>query len=400
MASDPLRTLILTKMGIGVFDPLWWKARLALFDAITAASVSRFIGRRFRWTILLDGDLANAIFDKIVKIIERHGLAEHTNFQFVTSNAYLGSAMRDGVRSYFGPSRRGLVQILDDDDATCPELHDRHLAEIDQAFKHVQVVTTSTGTAIDAPKNVAGTIGLTTFPFNTTFYGNAGQVSSVMRVAHTTWLARAQAAGGRATTIESDRALWLYLYHGQGDGPYEHRSERLRASPDYGPLTAELLTSFGIDADAFHAAIEMSRSVPPTLGLTWRRTQPQQLELSDLKDRATEVKKKLVDINSHLFDDQRPFFYLLSPRPRTSVRAGKITIKGVGLLGSRIEFWLAGKRDPKLYRSTTCDPVTGEWSMQTTLSAATWSASFRQLVGDEIANRIDYRLHVVARDRA
>ena len=65
-AAVDARTVLVTRMGVGIFDPIWWRSRLGLFNSITAVcdaddgswSIEQGF-RASRWSIELrqfDGD--------------------------------------------------------------------------------------------------------------------------------------------------------------------------------------------------------------------------------------------------------------------------------------------------------------------------------------------------------
>ena len=131
------------------------------------------------------------------------------------------------------------------------------------------------------------------------------------------------------------------------------------------------------------------------MGLTWRRTQPQQYALLDLKNQSAALKKQCIDINSDIFGGTRPFFYVKSPLPGKRAKAGRTIFSGVGLPGTRIELWVRGTREFRKMSETICSPSDGTWSIPQNFKAAAWTVSLRQFKGENQTNHLDFALRAV-----
>lgn len=379
-------------MGVGVFDPLWWKARLGLFRSVTAASVAAMGDRDLVWAVLVDADLPTPILSDIHDVFDERGLSDRVRFHFVPDHSHLSDAVRHAVRAETHPRQPIHAQLLDDDDAISARLHDSHLAAFEPQVRGAQAATTPRGVGIDAPRGARGELVYPSHVPNTTFFGSAEDVGDLMLSSHRKWLRTAVQRGGLAHSVESATDDWLYLYHQHGDGDYESRiAEFGDAMRPLGPLD---LDPFGIDFDDFRDSVRAHSSTPPTMGLTWRRTQPQQYELLDLRKRAQVVKGQCVRINSDIFGASAPFFYLRSPVPRRRRPVGSTEFLGVGTPGTRIELWLKGSRDFKRMGSAQCDPQDGTWSITQNFRAARWQIELRQIARDAVANTLSYVLHV------
>ena len=385
------RTVLVTRMGVGIFDPVWWRTRLGLFSSITAASVAAMGNRDLVWAILLDSDLPPDILGDVHDVIDAHGLTDSVRFHFVPDHSRLGDTVRAAIKAETHPERPIHAQLLDDDDAISARLHDAHLEAFEPDVAGAQVATTAKGVGIDAPRGNRGELIYPSHVPNSTFFGSATDVGDLMLSSHRKWLTTAVQRGGLAHRVETDTDDWLYLYHRQGDGDYDSRIAQFGDSMR--PLTQADLNPFGIDLEAFRASVVEHEATPETMGLTWRRTQPQQYALLDLHRRTRKLKQKCIRINSDIFGQSEPFFYLRSPLPGKARKAGATDFIGVGTPGSRIELWLKGKNDFKHMGSAECADD-GSWSIRQNFRASKWSVELRQFSGDTAANTLPFRLTI------
>ncbi|WP_231445172.1 glycosyltransferase [Brevibacterium zhoupengii] len=387
------RTVLVTRMGVGIFDPVWWRTRLGLFNSITAASVAHMGERDLIWAILVDSDLPSNILGDIHDVFDAHGLSDRVRFRFVPDHSRLSDTVREAIRAEAHPRRRVHAQMLDDDDAISARLHDAHLGVFEPDANGAQVATTPRGLGIDAPRGNCGELVYPSHVPNSSFFGFADEVGDLMLSSHRKWLRTAAQRGGLAHSVESPTDDWLYLYHRQGDGEYESRiaqfGDAMRA------LEQADLDPFGIDLGAFIASVRDHESTPATMGLTWRRTQPQQYELLDLRKRTQVVKEKCIRINSDIFGDSEPFFYARSPLPGKRMKPGRNEFFGVGTPGTRIELWVRGSKDFKQMGTAVCDADDGSWSIEQGFRASRWGIELRQFDGDNAVNTLSYTLRVV-----
>lgn len=398
MTPQYTKSVILTRMGIGVFDERWWEPRLRLLEIVTASSLARFRGRNFEWVILLDADIPRKIYGQIREIISRVGLEGYVNFVFLPDYSHLADYLDLALTAVSHPQQRIHVQLLDDDDAISPELHDIHLAAFDREFREIQVATSPIGLGIDTPELSVGALRAESYVLNTSFYGTSEQVSGLIRTRHTQWIKTAVSRGGRGLVLEAESAngpLWAYLYHRQGDGDYFARVNALKATGTYRPLKQDDLTGMGIDLKALKASVLDSSRAPDTLGLTWRRTQPQQMKLEDLRDLARAEKKRLVEINANLFSDEQKFFYVLMPLRNARRPAGRIAFKGVGSPASEIHLYVKGSRsDFKKHGSALCRSEDGRWGIAANFAKGRWRVQFKQFSKAELVNELQYNIVV------
>lgn len=387
------RTVLVTRMGVGIFDPVWWSTRLGLFRTVTAASVSRFAGRDFVWAVVLDADIPRRILNDVYEIFESVGIIDQVQFTFVPDHSRLGESVRYAIRSAVDPRQPVHAQLLDDDDAISPRLHDAHLEAFDPRTTGPQAASTPIGMAIDAPRLRRGVLNYVSHVPSTSFYGDAEDVASLMLSSHRKWMDTAPKRGGLAHRVPTDTMDWLYLYHRQGDGDYEARIDAL--GDTLRPLDQSDLDPFGIDLSELATSVRAHEETPDTMGLTWRRTQPQQYALLDLKNRTSALKKQCIEINTDIFGGTRPFFYVKSPLPGKRAKAGRINFNGVGLPDTRIELWIKGTREFRKMGETTCAASDGTWSIPQNFKAAAWTVSLRQFDGEEQTNNLDFALRVV-----
>lgn len=383
------RLVLVTRMGIGVFDPRWWEARLALFDAITAPSVATVAATRdVEWALLLDQDLPREIYGKLRDIMDKRGLSTQARYSWVPDHSYTREAMRTGVLSAARPTERIWATLLDDDDAISSRMYNAFDEALDPDFCGPQVMSQRTGLALDAPGSRVWPDQRVSYPVNTAFHGTPDEIFSVMRVSHTQWLERAQKTGGRGIMLAHDEPMWGYTLHLQADGSYEARTEGL-ANRSAAPMSDEH-SFLGLDLQALDRWRQIQATTPPTIGLTWRRTQPQALRLGALRREARSVKRKAITINSDIFNPDVPFFYVLRPNPESSFRAGPVTITGVGTPGTTIELSLRGAGDTyKPWRTTEVD-ADGNWNLKCAFKAFKWSARIDQTADGKLLNRAEF----------
>lgn len=389
------RTVFLTRMGIGVYDTRWWEARLRLFDAVTASSLTAFASRDVSWSLILDADVPVEVLDRLHEIVDRRGLRQIVTFDFIPDISFLPDGMRQAVLAASPSSASIHLQLLDDDDAVTPKMHDEHWDAFDKNFGDVQVASTDNGLVVDFPGGVGGLLEMVSYTVGTTFYGKPLRVLEAMRASHRQWLTRTEEIGGKAFRIEGGPGNWLYLYHRQADGDYEERVSRLKAEADMLDVRDLHLEDYSIDENGFLEAREALSIMPPTLGLTWRRTQPQTHHLRRLRGRASVVKRKAIEINTALFDDSVPFFYVLSPNPGVNVKAGTLSLKGVGSPGTEIQLWIKGRGPERLKGVATCEQDSGVWCIRVNLASATWGITLRQMLDGVAVNQFDYSIKVL-----
>lgn len=113
---------IATRIGIGVYDPQWWEARLSLFESITLPSISRLENFDIRWTLILDEDIPTDILNKLWKAIRSVKLS-FANILFVPDSALINNAIVSSMRSRVAPNERLVFQMIDDDDAVSADFY-------------------------------------------------------------------------------------------------------------------------------------------------------------------------------------------------------------------------------------------------------------------------------------
>lgn len=331
--------VVVTRCGIGVFDEQWWKSRLNLFKAITLPSLSRFAGPNFHWFIAVDAQIPDWVYEELQSETASSGRGS-IKFTFVDNPAYLRDTIYQALKSVVSPSQRFLAMKIDDDDAVGADFFQNvtRLAKLEPDAP--AVISLARGRAFNAPEKLFGTLDYPSHPSNTVFYGTLREVNRVFFGNHVRWLSQAAKIGFRSIESYDYSDQFLYTYHHQGDGSYE---KRVAAVSNWQAFSNELVDNFGINESYLDTWLEIQETLPPTLGLTWRRAQGEMWQMAELKRQMTLLKNEVVRLNSHIFDPDIPFIYTLSPGESSELPKGQVTFKGVSNPGATVILEVAGR---------------------------------------------------------
>jgi len=395
MTAGPY-VVVITRVGIGVFDPEWFEARLALFATTSLPSIAADEAVA-EWILLVDEDLPDEIFAHLRAALDLYpSVRDRATFLFVESVASVNRAVVNHLRATRARDERIVFHFLDDDDMLAPGFFepalDLYASTPDDEF---HVVTQPDGYAVDAPALEFGELDYPYNVANTTFIATPAMVPVVLAVPHPTWGDWGRARGWTVTELPGRRS-WAYLYHPQGDGSYVDRVAKLRADGPLRPIDELAALGFAVDADGFREWRHIQAGVPATLGLTWRRSQGDAWRLADLAREAAATKRRMVAYMSDVFSPGSRFCYVLYPSHSASRPAGRIAFHGAATPGSRVELWVSGRGEAIRMGEATANAETGEWGIAANFSAATWNISIRHFIGEEIDQTIEYPLHVSA----
>lgn len=382
-----------TRCGIGIFDEKWWAARLHLLKAITVPSLSRFKGKNFIWFIVLDSSVPTRIYEELHSIIDG-GAEGFVRFVFVESNAQTRDAIMNSVKSVVPPSKRVAVLRIDDDDAVADDFFDNVFKEIEIAPDKPAVVSMSKGLALNAPTQEVGNLTYVSHPCNTVFYGKLSELDKVMFQNHVKWLSVAKRLGYRSVASVAKHPQFLYTYHKQADGSYENRVAGIDTWREISDVDVK---RFGINIQALKHWAELQAEIPPTIGLTWRRTQGELLKMEQLKKAMKELKREIVKTNSSIFDPSVPFLYVYQPMHNTKVKAGRIKFTGLTNSGAAVSLHVTGKSGK--YRemvSVELGQDSGEFALVGKFNPGTWNiriiSEFNSAKGPQ-RKQLDYVIH-------
>lgn len=386
--------LIITRFGIGVFDPRWWQARLALFEAITLPSLESAMPRDFEWVLLLDQDLPDEILRWLRASVRNTKIAPRIRFEFVPSHVYMNDGVRNILRQYSDADERMIVMMIDDDDAIADDFFAPMKNLVEDNPHTSKLVTYSSGLALDGPRRNVAPLHRGNLLCGTCFYGTPAELHKLLMSSHTKWAKTASVMGFEVHEVsDQNKPGFVYTYHGQGDGDYNARVDSLVGWKRIGEFERK---RFGVDELGLNRWMEVQDVTPPTLGLTWRRTQPEQYELHKLKLQMREVKRRTIETNSDLFNRKNPFLYMVYPLPNSSRPKGRIAFKGVATPGQKVRLSAAGTKGKyvELGRAIS-NPDNGLFGIGANFGKAKWNIRV-ELLGpaEDVVRRFEYTINV------
>lgn len=392
-SSTPI--VAITRCGIGIFDEQWWESRIELLRAVTFPSLSRFGHLDFTWVILLDSAVPNFVYERLQALVQKRG-ASFIRFQFVENPSFMKEGIYNAIKSVVGPTQRCLALRIDDDDAVALDFFENAL---DIAFDRPEepaVISLAKGLAFNAPERSVGELIYPSHPCNTTFYGTAAELNRVIFRSHVKWLASAEGAGFRAVRDESKSQQFLYTYHKQGDGSYENRVSRIAEWRDLGQSEID---RFGVDLEALDQWIEKQRSLPQTVGLTWRRAQGELWKLERLKKEMQLLKRQIVSVNSKIFDPSTPFLYMNKPSDGAEVEAGTVVFTGTSNVGARVSLSVTGSSGKyRVVDEVSTNRSNGNFRLVGRFKPGLWNIRVESQLGEggEAASRqINYQIRAI-----
>lgn len=336
---QPAPIVIVTRLGVGVYDEAWWNARLTVFEAITWPSVSRFQHLDVTWNLMVDVDMPVAALDKLKRIV-RDSRPGFCVLRFVENHSHLNSAISCALGASAVSSEKIIAYMIDDDDAISADFFENIFKIINQHPEKSQVISLSNGNALDAPDGRIATLHYVASTTNTVFYMEPSKVRLIIFTAHFKWLETAKNMGFLSVENSEFSGQSLYTYHQQGDGSYE---QRISALDDWRTLTDEDCTRFGIRKEIFENWRKVQANVPPTIGLTWRRTQSEQLQLSEVYRQARALKRQMIETNSDIFDPESNFLYINYPQSGDTRKTGRIAFHGTCTPGRTVLLKATGR---------------------------------------------------------
>ncbi|TSJ70421.1 hypothetical protein FPH17_11265 [Corynebacterium godavarianum] len=392
MALNSVPIVAVTRCGIGIYDQKWWESRLELLKAITFPSLTRFGDLDFTWYILLDSAVPNNVYTELQKLVQESGCS-FVRFSFVENPAFVREGVFNAVKSVAAPDQRCLAMRIDDDDAVGLDFFENAMSLALEEPDKPAVISLSRGFAFNAPEKKIGELSYPSHPCNTVFYGTKAELNRIMFQNHVKWLQTAEALGYRSLNVASKAGQFLYTYHKQGDGSYEKRVSRVE---QWRELDLQDVERFGLREAPLEAWVEKQKSLPKTVGLTWRRAQGERWHLDGLKAEMQRLKREIIKTNSKIFDPTEPFLYMLKPLNGTKVRAGRVTFTGTSNVGARVSLSVTGKSG--IYRKVQevpTDENNGSFKLVGRFNPGTWNIrilSAMNFNGEEKHKQLDYRI--------
>ena len=394
--KQPAKIFILTRLGIGVFDRRWWHARLSLFKATALPSLARFRDLDIEWVILLDKDMDPSVYAQLRAAVDEAGARSMVRYQFVNDQSAITSASYGAIKAAAAPDEPLIMLNMDDDDAVGSTFFTNAFEFISPVPYAPQVITFPKGRAFDAPNNRIGELYYESLLCNTVFFGKPFEIAKLVFKAHTEWIKIAPSRGFSPTVVNERSESYMYTYHSQGDGDYD---KRVGAIASWAPLEPGTADHFGISLNYLDEWEKVQSELPPTLGLTWRRTQVEQHRLAQLSKQAETIKREAIRTNRDIFDPGTPFFYLLYPLPGETRPEGPIAFHGVGTPKSQIELWATGKSGTFNRMSTaSCDENSGGFGLRARFSAGEWTLRLVQKLPDQVepAKTLEFKMAVTS----
>ncbi|CAM3203631.1 MULTISPECIES: glycosyltransferase [Corynebacterium] len=392
MSLSSVPIVAVTRCGIGIYDQKWWESRLELLKAITFPSLTRFGDLDFTWHILLDSAVPNNVYAALQEMVQESG-CRFVRFSFVDNPAFVREGMFNAVKSVAAPEQRCLAMRIDDDDAVSSDFFENALALALEDPEKPAVISLSRGFAFNAPDRAIGELSYPSHPCNTVFYGTRAELDRIMFRNHVKWLQSAEALGFRSLDVTSKSGQFLYTYHKQGDGSYEKRVSRVEK---WRELNSHDVDRFGLKVAPLEAWVEKQKSLPKTVGLTWRRAQGERWQLDSLKAEMQRLKREIIKTNSKIFDPAEPFLYMLKPLNGTKVRAGTVSFTGTSNAGATVSMSVTGKTG--IYRTVqevTADETDGNFKLVGRFKPGTWNIRILSTMttnGEEKRKQLDYQI--------
>ena len=390
-----MKILLLTRLGIGVFDQKWWTARLKLFSAVTWPSLSRFFEQfEMRWSFILDSDIPDEAYDVLRKLSD--GVSQgQVDFRFVDHNGYTKDAQISAIKAYAGPDERVLVLPIDDDDAVGADFFENVISHIGEENFTPAAISMSRGKALDAHKLRLADLTYISKTGSTALYMNLAELKKVLPMPHQKWLETSAKHGIRTVDDQDCVKQSVYTYHKQGDGSYD---KRLAGVEGWRDINLDDARWFGIDVEALKEWVEEADAIPPTIGLTWFRIQPEMVKAQALKKQLSSIKKAIVATNSDIFNPATPFLYVLYPGRGSSRAAGRVVFSGAATPDRivRLSVWSNKGRFVEIARSKS--RRNGEFSLSANFNPHRWKIQIDLMdaAGEAPVKTLDWELNVRA----
>lgn len=297
------RTVFYTRLGIGVFDRRWWEFRIRLFGATTLPSVGRLCAAGAVWIIFVDEDMDPKMLGSFRALVHSVGLEHAVTFApvqfyfdaFAELEKFASARFKDGQNV-------GLVRI-DDDDALASDFLDRCHSQLLNGNYEPALITLSAGWEVSLADRKMRPIQLEFGSMNTFFYGPTTLIRSFAEVGHHRLQGWATKNGLRIVVDDSPRPSFMYMRHKQSDTSFGARRSAILSDPGCRSMTQASYEAFGIDHQKLLGWRQHAIAAPSTgRKKTWEISATMLGEASRLRKELQEVKNRLRDTTSDVFD--------------------------------------------------------------------------------------------------
>lgn len=268
-----MKHLILTRMGLGKFDPAWFERKIPLFAAATVSSLRGQTSQNFEWLILVDVGMPDAARAALDEAIDGMSNAHVVNIDTASlTSMRLGSFdwVSPKLRSYVlgrgiivDPTDYYLSSLIDDDDAWHKETVSLMRVEAERARTDLEsrdrrpwvLNHHSSGAVLNYTRGINwyphhDVAELSDRPFQSMSIFVVTKFSSGISACscrHTLWPDFARIMDFDAREIKLDQPMWVYLRHADTLGEWKQPAQSIVWNPQ----------DFGIDL----SAIERWRSM-------------------------------------------------------------------------------------------------------------------------------------------
>jgi hypothetical protein len=282
--SDPaaLRHFVVIRLGLGVYNPIWYDGRLALFEAITCPSLRSQTDQDFIALIVVDQQIPRPALSRLCDIIANspnlHIIElDLTNLRQVRHGSW--DFVWDHCQDYIieqnllsDPFEYIITSILDDDDAwhrrTVELIHNQMAPELPRLIAEESLSLTNyrhtRGQVLTFPRGLKWFVHNDVVqPFQYEFLGISVFVLarfssgvSALSSRHPAWPAMAEVAVFDVKTLEHDQPMWVYVRHDQAEtvwqeptisDPQQPAGRGIAGEPGDPAGAAALCAEFGID---------------------------------------------------------------------------------------------------------------------------------------------------------
>ncbi|GAA4766007.1 glycosyltransferase [Citricoccus nitrophenolicus] len=262
-------TVFYTRFGLGVSDTQWLDFRLALFQAVTLPSISRFCAHGAQWVVFTDTRLPPAQDNSLRHAVHRAPGSVNIRIEPLDMMVQMRPRMESLVAD------RDLVTLvkIDDDDALSDDFFDLMprepgLVTLPHGFEVIWA------DQVHRPK---------THPFlsmNTAATLPPHLVRDFVRVSHSAVGKWARAQGLPVSVLDEAPPTYVYGRHPLADTGYADHRRAVMEDPQKADFTRRQIRRFGIDRRALSEWSQLARRTP---GLKQAKT----WELSHALNRAS-----------------------------------------------------------------------------------------------------------------
>jgi hypothetical protein len=298
-APAVLRHFVVIRLGLGVYNPIWYESRLALFEAITCPSLRAQTDQAFIALIVVDQQIPRPALSRLrdiiasapnLHIVELDLInlrqVHHGSWDFVWDHCQDYIIEQDLLSD---PFEYIITSILDDDDAwhrrTVELIHNQMAPELPRLIAEESSSLTNyrhtRGLVLTFPRGLKWFVHTDVVQaFHYEFLGISVFVLarfssgvSAMSSRHPAWPAMAQVAVFDVKRLEHDQPMWVYVRHDQAETLWQDPTAKqpLQAT-DRGIVgqvgdsvsLQTLRAEFGIDFAKIEAWRARRRESPPT----------------------------------------------------------------------------------------------------------------------------------------